>query len=909
MENGHNTNDHPSKAQDYRSGMWRFVPGFDKLREPSALYLLLLTIGSIFLVEAIIMGAVNLLPPISLISVVLLDAVLLIVVVFPFLYIFFFRPMSLNITERKRAEEALIRSNELLERMFSLTHVLIAYLAPDFNIIRVNRAFADSDNRTLDFFAGKNYFDLYPDEDHEQIFEEVLGKGEPYVYFETTFGFAGHPDRGATYWDWSLTPVKDEEGHVIGLILSMLNVTERRRAQDELKRTQRDYESLVNSIDGIVWEADAQTLAYSFVSQQAERLLGYPLERWLKDPAFYYEHLHPDDRFSAMAFRATAPIETHDQQYEYRMHDAGGEQVWLNDIITVISEEGVPIKLRGVTVDINKRKQAEEALRNEIVERRRAQEALRQERDFAENLIQTAQMIVLVLDKEGRIIRYNPYMEEISGYRLEEVQDRDWFTTFLPKRDRERIRAVFWSTTEGSQTRGDVFPIVTKDGREREVEWYDKILEDQDGDIIGVLATGQDVTERKQAEIQAEALAHAATALKSLVLEEVLDRILEQTQRVIPYQAAMILMVEGRQLYLARHHGLEDMPELRDSLDTGFLYEAFSILKTMETSLLVSEALDRSGWGGIPGFDWVQSYAAVPLPIGDANIGYLCVFSEHSNFFSQEIIDRLKVFAAHAVVAIQNARLYQDLEHALQEEQAMRLQLVMAEKQTALGRMMASVSHELNNPIQTIKNCLYLTQQDTESDSPIQEYLEMALSETQRVSDLVTQLRDIYRPSKGAEMSILDLMVLIDEVHSLLTPHLQHQNVVWVQTSEMETGFVNGIADQLKQVLLNLGLNAIEAMEPAGGELKVSISSPDIIGQMRVAFEDSGPGIPEEHLDLIFEPFFTTKSAGTGLGLSICYDIVREHGGLLEVENKPGSGAVFTVRLPVVVPEMQNQAY
>ena len=89
----------------------------------------------------------------------------------------------------------------------------------------------------------------------------------------------------------------------------------------------------------------------------------------------------------------------------------------------------------------------------------------------------------------------------------------------------------------------------------------------------------------------------------------------------------------------------------------------------------------------------------------------------------------------------------------------------------------------------------------------------------------------------------------------------------------------------------------------------MSISSPDIIGQMRVAFEDSGPGIPEEHLDLIFEPFFTTKSTGTGLGLSICYDIVREHGGLLEVENKPGSGAVFTVRLPVVVPEMQNQAY
>jgi PAS domain S-box-containing protein len=906
MDNRKNTQDRISDTPKGNGRLRRLVPGFGKQGEPSALYLLLLTIGSIFLVEAIIMVAVSLLPPVSILSLVLFDAFLLIVVVFPFLYIFFFRPMRLNIAERKRAEEALISSNELLERMFSLTHVLIAYMDPEFNIIRVNRAFAESDDRPLDFFVGKNYFELFPDEDHQVIFQEVLEQGEPYVYFETVFGFVGHPDRGATYWDWSLTPVKDEEGKVLGLILSMLNVTERRRAQDELKRTQQDYESLVNSIDGIVWEADAQTLAYTFVSQQAERLLGYPLERWLKDPAFYYEHLHTDDRFSAMAFRATAPIEDRDQQYEYRMINAGGEQVWLNDLVTVISEEGVPLKLRGVTVDITKRKQAEEALHNEILERRRAQDALRRERDFAENLIQTAQMIVLVLDEEGRIIRYNPYMEEISGYQLEEVRGGDWFTIFLPKRERERIKDAFWSTTEGGQTLGDIFPIVTKDGREREIEWYDKILEDQDGNIIGVLATGQDVTERKQAEVQAEALASAATALKSLDLEEVLDRILEQTQRVIPYKAAMILMVEGSRLYLARHHGLEEMPEVYDSLDTGFLLEAFSILKQMETSLLVADAEDRPGWHNIPGFDWVRSYAAVPLPIGDVNIGYLCVFSEHSNFFSQEITARLQVFAAHAVVAIQNARLYQDLEHALQEEQAIRLQLVMAEKQTALGRMMASVSHELNNPIQTIKNCLYLTQQDTETDSPIQEYLEMALSETQRVSDLVTQLRDIYRPSKAAESGVIDLMVLIEEVRSLLVPHLQLQNVSWSQTSRVNSAFITGIADQLKQVFLNLGLNAIEAMEPAGGELQVRISSPGRGEQVYVEFEDGGPGIPEEHLDKLFEPFFTTKIAGTGLGLSICYDIVREHGGLIEVENNPDSGAVFTVRLPLVVPELKT---
>jgi len=182
----------------------------------------------------------------------------------------------------------------------------------------------------------------------------------------------------------------------------------------------------------------------------------------------------------------------------------------------------------------------------------------------------------------------------------------------------------------------------------------------------------------------------------------------------------------------------------------------------------------------------------------------------------------------------------------------------------------------------------------------------MALSETQRVADLVTQLRDIYRPSKSAETSILDLIVLIEEVHALLMPHLQHQNVTWSQSSDVNTAFITGIPDQIKQVFLNLGLNAIEAMEPKGGELTVRIFSPRDGHQVFVAIEDCGPGIPEEHLDKLFEPFFTTKSAGTGLGLPICYDIVREHGGLIEVENKPDSGAVFTVKLPVVVPEMQS---
>jgi PAS domain S-box-containing protein len=136
----------------------------------------------------------------------------------------------------------------------------------------------------------------------------------------------------------------------------------------------------------------------------------------------------------------------------------------------------------------------------DITKRKQAEEALRHTRDFAEGIIATAQTVVLVMDPQGRIVRFNPYMEDISGYSLAEVQGKDWFSTFLPERDRERIRALFLKAIGGHQTRGNVNPIVTKDGREREIEWYDRTLKDNAGNVVGLLAVGQDITERERAE-------------------------------------------------------------------------------------------------------------------------------------------------------------------------------------------------------------------------------------------------------------------------------------------------------------------------------------------------------------------------------------------------------------------------
>ena len=134
----------------------------------------------------------------------------------------------------------------------------------------------------------------------------------------------------------------------------------------------------------------------------------------------------------------------------------------------------------------------------DISERKKVEEILRTEKNFTDTLIDTAQAIVLVLDKEGKIIRFNHFMEEVSGYKLEEVKGKSWFDTFLPKRDRVQTKKLFHKAIDNMQTKGNINLIVTKDGHELEIEWYDKTLKDEKGKTIGLMAVGLDITERKE---------------------------------------------------------------------------------------------------------------------------------------------------------------------------------------------------------------------------------------------------------------------------------------------------------------------------------------------------------------------------------------------------------------------------
>ena len=158
---------------------------------------------------------------------------------------------------------------------------------------------------------------------------------------------------------------------VIGITSSHLSDRARKEAVKATQRhaealaVQQRFADLVNSIEGIVWEADAQTLAYTFVSEHAERVLGYPQESWLKEPTFWKDHLHPEDRDWAVQFYRDATAQRSAYDCEYRMIAADGRVAWMRDLIAVVFENGRATRLRGVMVDITRRKRDEAALREQ----------------------------------------------------------------------------------------------------------------------------------------------------------------------------------------------------------------------------------------------------------------------------------------------------------------------------------------------------------------------------------------------------------------------------------------------------------------------------------------------------------------------------------------------------------------
>lgn len=203
-----------------------------------------------------------------------------------------------------------------------------------------------------------------------------------------------------------------------------VDLTERKKAEEALRASEHQYAGLVNNIDGIVWESDLAEGRMTFVSYQAQRILGYPVDQWLADQGFWEAHIHPDDQAQVVAHSLSYTQRGLEHDFEYRMIAADGRVVWIHDFISVVTEAGKPVKLRGVMVDVTDRKMAEAELR-------------KREEHFR-MLIENASDLITVIDNAGVLRFQSPSAVRMLGYRPEEMIGHSTFEYLHPE-DAARI--------------------------------------------------------------------------------------------------------------------------------------------------------------------------------------------------------------------------------------------------------------------------------------------------------------------------------------------------------------------------------------------------------------------------------------------------------------------------------------
>jgi PAS domain S-box-containing protein len=239
------------------------------------------------------------------------------------------------------------------------------------------------------------------------------------------------------------------------------------------------------------------------------------------------------------------------------------------------------------------------------------------------------------------------------------------------------------------------------------------------------------------------------------------------------------------------------------------------------------------------------------------------------------------------------------------ERRRVEQQLFESEKLAAVGRLAASIAHEVNNPLEAIKNALYLMESSAEGDKNSR-FLEIARKETERVSHIIRQMLGFAR--RSGEVDWVDVNQLIEETLVLMDKKMRQLRIRLNRNLDASLPKIRARADQLRQVILNLIINAQQAIA-GGGEITISTSRHEQALQPSILIQlsDTGVGINEDHLSRIFDPFFSSGKKGTGLGLWVTQDIVRQHGGRIEVSSEPGRGTIFTIVLQVESPIFEAQ--
>ena len=286
----------------------------------------------------------------------------------------------------------------------------------------------------------------------------------------------------------------------------------------------------------------------------------------------------------------------------------------------------------------------------------------------------------------------------------------------------------------------------------------------------------------------------------------------------------------------------------------------------------------------------IKMMVDLPLFMGQNVVGILRIFFDEQQEFSEEELDFAIAIAEQCALAIDKARL-------IEKQQIQYDNLaIQTDKLSSLGRMAAGIAHEINNPLAGI--LLYSSNlvKKVPETGPLKKGLEVIIHETIRCRGIIQDLLEFSRQREPVR-TLADLNGVINKALSILSNEFRLNRISLEKSLSDHLPNVLIDANQIEQVFINFFMNAIEAVQGQGQVSVRSYKDEDNQGVV-VEIQDSGMGIPQEHLERIFEPFFSTKPKGTGLGLAVNYGIIQKHGGQIRVSSQPGRGTTMTIRLP-----------
>lgn len=707
----------------------------------------------------------------------------------------------------------------------------------------------------------------------------------------------GHDFRDADWIDFA-RGLSDHLGQALTLAGAFARITE----------SEEKFRQLVESIEGIVWEADALTGRFTYVSPCAEALLGYPVKRWLNDPLFFQSILHPTEHNQASEEARRSLSGNRTYSTEYCVIAADGRTVWLHDTVRVLpGRDGVVKRLRGMMVDITDRKRIEEeraerlhlvAFANEVASSLASGGSLSDVLNACCNATISRLNAAVV-----RIYTYNAKSEMLEHQASAGLLFGN--TQFYPRIPLGKYLIGLVAQLRQPYMTNDFL----NDPRIADAEWarhngitafagHPMIVEDR---LVGVLMvlSCQPLTAFAAQALTATASMIAVGVERLLAEERLIEnrRRLDTFTKVAPLAIYAARIEEGQEYY--------NTAWVSDSIlrVSGFSPEHFTSDVAHWRSRIHPE--DR---------DAVKLAFSRMAELGIITVEYRwqCADGAYRYFLDQATLVRDAAGKPTEVLGSWlDVTALHEAEQALHERDE---QIRQTQKLDSIGRLAGGVAHDFNNLLSVILVYSDLALLTLDPSDPLHSHISEMKAAGQRAANLTRQLLAFSR-RQVLEPRSLNLNEVVSGMEKMLRRVIGEDIQLSIE-SDAALGCVRADPGQFEQVLLNLVINARDAM-PTGGSLIIRTANlridtaaaaegTQVVPGEYVALSvrDTGCGMSEAVRSRLFEPFFTTKPAGqgTGLGLSTVYGIVQQSGGHIRVESTPGKGSTFEVFLPRTEP-------